>query len=248
MASDNKNTVTVGLTKWGEKAPRSSNNNRDDLPKIPYARYKEGNNIFRMVLGPAKYYQARVKLPKSRNKLGDKERTAYPTYAECPIKNTLGIEPRPRYLALAISRSSGELEIVDFNSLVEETIANNLNSRNEGKPAEKHVTASDFDINIRFNPKSKTPAGYYTAIILDKEPLTDEDRKIVDSVGLDVMEKILNQQCICPKPETVLKRLMDKGYEPGMVFEKKEKETKAAALEEAEDDDYNFSRDEAAAG
>jgi len=85
----------------------------------------------------------------------------------------------------------------------------------------------------------------YSVVAEDTEPMTESDIKILQSVGgEDVIERCLNRQLICPKPETVVKRLKELGWDEKVVEKEGNKSAKGTKFEETVEDDYSFQRTE----
>lgn len=242
--------IVVGLTTWDSKPSRKYE--REELPRLPYLRLVGGNNIIRIVSPIAAYVQARVKdLPKSKSKFGERLRVSFPTYRPCPIVDGLGIIPRERYIVLVIDRKDNELKLFDMSSIVKESIISALADKNDGRSDEDTpITANDFDINVRFDPKSKTPSGFYAVIARDVKALSTKENELLAQFPPELMEKILIRQTVSPKPETVLKRLEELGWTPNLKVAGDVEEDAVPAepvsgngeLEAPTADDMDFSR------
>ena len=234
-------TPSIGIRAWGTLPKQQSRQfDREDLPRLPFMKLNPGFNSVRIISGMGVFYQVRWKGPKSSRSYGDKIRTSWPTYGEeCPVKKYLGMEGRERYMVVAIDRADNELKLLDLSQLTAQQIEDILEAKNKKG---KHLTPRDFDLSIKFDPKSKTATGYYSVVAEDTEPMSDADLKLIESIGGDEMiEKCLNRQLICPKPETVAKRLRDLGWD-GKVVAREEKSGGKGKLEEPAEDDYSFNR------
>ena len=244
MTDNNTATTTpsIGIRAWGTLPKQQARQfDREDLPRLPFMKLNPGFNSVRIISGMGVFYQVRWKGPASKRSYGDKIRTAFPTYGdECPVKKFLGLEGRERYMVVAIDRADNELKLLDLSQLTAQQIEDILESKNKKG---KHLTTRDFDISIKFDPKSKTATGYYSVVSEDTEPMSEADLKLIESIGGDeVIEKCLNRQLICPKPETVAKRLRDLGWDGKMVARDDAKGGGKAKFEEPAEDDYSFNR------
>lgn len=247
----NENTASVGIRAWGAnpKRPRQFD---EDLPRLSFMKLNPGINDVRIVSNIGTYYQVRWKGPLSKRGYGDRIRTSYPTYGEdCPVKKFLGLTGKERYMVVVIDRADGELKILDLSQLTVEQVETNLEVKNSKRPEGKKVTPRDFDISIKFDPKAKNATGFYSVVAHDSIPMSDEDLALVSDLGgEDVLDKIINRQIVCPKPETVEKRLRALGWDGSS--QQTATASPGAELEEPAEDDYSFHRpadstDEAAA-
>jgi hypothetical protein len=237
----NTSKPSVGIRPWGTPQKQQRRFDDEDLPRLNYMKLLPGLNTVRAVSDMGVYYQARVKLPNSKSSFGDRIRTSYPTYDDCPIIEFFGMEGKERYYVVVIDRADPtELKLLDMGQLVQEQIDNNLEVINSMRKSGDKVNPRDFDISIKFNPKSKKPAGYHSVVCGQVDPMSAEDLKLISDIGgEEVIIKIINRQLICPKRETVIKNLKKLGWD-GSVVPKEEKKAKGAKLEEATEDDYSF--------
>jgi hypothetical protein len=239
-----ENKPSIGIRAWGTLPKQQARQfDREDLPRLPYMKLQTGFNSVRIISGMGVFYQVRWKGPNSKRSYGDKIRTSWPTYGEdCPVKKFIGLEGKERYMVVAIDRADSELKLLDLSQLTAQQIEDILEAKNKKG---KHLTPRDFDLSIKFDPKSKTATGYYSVVADDTEPMSEADLKLIESIGGDeIVEKCLARQLICPKPETVEKRLRDLGWD-GKVVTKEDTKSggKAVAkLEEPAEDDYSFNR------
>lgn len=243
------NTPFVGIRPFGTTPKRQGRQFDSDLPRIPYMRMQPGINTIRILTGLGGYSQVKWKGPKSKGKFGDRIRTAYPAVAleECPVYKYLGLEGKERNMVVAIDRNDKEepLKLVDLSQLTAEQIETNNEVKNSMRKEGQKVTPRDFDISIKFDPKSKVATGFYSVVAGDVCPLDEKDLRLIeDAGGQEVLEKVLQRACVCPKPETVERRLRDLGWD-GTVQKKTETpkgEGSSSNLEEPEEDDYSFQR------
>ena len=241
MTDHNENKPSVGIRAWGT-TPKKNRQYDDDLPRLPYMKMNPGINTVRIVTGIGTFYQARWKGPKSKRAFGDRIRTSFPTYEDCPVKKYLGLEGKERYMVVVIDRSENDLKLLDLSSLTVEQIETNLEVKNSRRPEGSKVTPRDFDISIKFDPKSKTAAGFYSVVADDSIPLSKEDLALIeDAGGPEVLDKILNKQILCPRPETVIKKLKDLGWD-GKSVDKEGSDNTSSSLAEPVEDDYSFNR------
>lgn len=239
-----ENTPSVGIRPWGA-APKKKQQYDDDLPRLPFMKLEAGINNVRIVSNIGTYYQTRWKGPLSKRSYGDRIRTSFPTYPDCPVLKYLGKEGKERHMVVVVDRKDDELKILDLSQLTAEQVETNLEVKNSMRPEGQKVTPRDFDISIKFDPKSKTATGFYSVVAHDSLPMSETDLGLIsDAGGEDVLDKIITRHIVCPKPETVEKRLKalgwvkpEEGAETGTAPSDKE-----AALEEPVEDDYSFQR------
>ncbi|MFA5757996.1 MAG: hypothetical protein WC942_01265 [Clostridia bacterium] len=230
---------TIGIRKWGTMPKKERSYGDEDIPRIPFMKLEKGINDVRIVTDFGVYYQARWKGPSSKRAYGDRIRTAYPTYDDCPVKNDLGIQPKERYIVIVIDRKDDELKLLDLSPLVQEQIETNLEVKNKRRPEGNKITPRDFDISIKFDPSAKKATGFYSVVAADTEPMLDSDLNIIKNIGgEEMLNKILSKQLICPKRETVIKKLKEIGWDGTPTVE----ENKDNALQEPSDEDYSFQR------
>lgn len=240
--STEKAKPIVGIKPWGT-SEKTSRKFEDDVERIPFMRLQPGMNNVRIVTGFGTYYVARWKHPKAKSPHGDKVRTSYPTYEDCPVKKYLGLDGKERHMVIVIDRADGELKLLDLSQLTKEQIENNLEVKNQMRQDGTKVTPRDFDISIKFNPKSKVATGFYGVVAHDSSPMSEKDLALVKDIGGDdMLDKILGKQLLCPKPETVMNRLKGMGWDGSIV--KTETDTKKEELEAPVADDYSFQRPE----
>lgn len=242
------NNVVIGLTGWNNKSNTGRRQERDDLPNLPFMKLQNGPNLMRIVTDPAIYYRVRYKSPTSKEPFGKKVRSSWPTYktetgaSACPLIQMGYKEPLPHaYFVIVIDREDQELKILDMSTLVYEQLQGIIST--EKKLIGKDYLPQDFDIVINFNKKSTTPAGYYQTTRRDIAPLSQDDVDMIETVGREVLNRILVAKSAAWRPESVLKALKDAGWKEGEKAPVKAKSAKAAsgpALEEPSDDDYSY--------
>jgi hypothetical protein len=250
MSENNENKPSVGVRAWGTSPKRNRSFPNDDLPRLPWLKMKNGLNDLRIVTGTGVYYQVRWKAPLSKRPFGERLRTAYPTYPDCPIKNELKLVPKERYIVVVIDRFDNQLKLFDFGELVLEQIENAMEAKNTYRKDGTKVTPRDFDVSIKFDPKSKTPSNMYNVVAQDTEPMSQDDLDLITDVGgEEVLDKIIKKQLICPKPETVRKRLLELGWDGkaapaptkySKVVVPAPVEATVTTYEEPSEDDYSF--------
>jgi hypothetical protein len=235
-----ENKPSTGIRPWGTLPKQNRKFDDEDLPRLPYMKLNPGFNSVRIVSGMGVFYQVRWKGPDSKRSYGDKIRTSWPTYGEdCPVKKYLGMEGRERYMVVAIDRADSQLKLLDLSQLTAQQIEDILAAKNKKG---KKLTPRDFDLSIKFDPKSKTATGYYSVVSEDTEPMSEGDLKLISEIGGDeVIDKCLSRQLICPKPEKVAERLRTLGWD-GQVVSKDETKASKGKLEEPAEDDYSFNQ------
>jgi hypothetical protein len=242
MANQNENKVVIGIRAWGTSPQKKRGFNDDNLPRLEFLKLQPGLNHLRIVSSVGVYCAARWKGPESKKPFGDWVRSAYPTYDDCPLKNDLGVEPKERNMVVAIDRRNNDLRLFDMSPLVVEQIDTNLEVKNSRRAEGNKVSPKDFDISIKFDPKAKKPTGFYSVVADDCIPMSEDDLKLIkETGGDDVIEQILAKQLICPKRETVIKRLQKLGWD-GKPVEKTEDSKSKEILETPQEDDYRFTR------
>lgn len=247
--SNTENTPSVGIRPWGSIPKKKNRQFDDNLPRLPFMRLQPGINNVRIVTGIGTYFQARWKGPKSKRSYGDKIRTSFPTYDNCPVKKYLGLEGKERYMVVVIDRADNELKLLDVSPLTAEQIETNLEVKNSMRPEGQKVTPRDFDLSIKFDPNSKTATGFYSVVAHDSIPMSEQDLALIeDAGGEEVLDKVLGKQLICPKPETVIDRLKGLGWDENAATEAKSDEAAADdGATKSDPDDYEFKSPEAEA-
>lgn len=245
------NKPSIGVKTWGT----ATNNNQNkksydsDLPKIPYVKWQKGLNNLRIVSDIGVFSSARWKGPKSKSRYGDRIRTAYPAYEDCPAVTKLKLNPKERFKFLAISRADNTLRLYEVGQLVIEQVEASLEVKNSVREDGDKVTPRDFDISIKFNPDSDNATGFYNVVAHDSIPMKQSDLDIIEDVGgQDIIDRVLQAQITCPKPESVEKWLKRLGWDGEAVKdEESEEDSKSASKETLEapaEDDYTFAKPE----
>jgi hypothetical protein len=249
----NTNAPFIGIKAWGTvKAPAQKKQfvkrEEDELPRLKYLKFKEGTTDIRLVTDIGGYAAAKLTLPKSKGPYGDSIRSAWPLYDNCPIMTEMKVEPKQRYMALAIDRADGLVKIFDMAPTIFKSIKNILDAKNKRRAADDQVAPINFDISVVYSPTA-APTDKYAVVGMDSEPgLSEEDKAgIIAQLGsMENLEKILVKQLIVPKPETVKKRLLELGWDgkemPKKVYKDDEKVETKTKLAEATDDDYDFTK------
>src|SRR5271157_4726332 len=193
-AATPKTLPSVGIRAWGTPPPQQRKFD-DNLPQIPFLKFKAGSNKMRVVSNLSDYFQARFKFPLSKMSFGDRIRTSYPTYPNCPVLEFLGLEGKARSYVVVIDRTDQQLKIADISSLTVEQIETNVAVKNEDREEGSKISPRDFDITIKFNPKSTKPTGFYTVVAHDCSPMSAKDLALVEEIGgQEVLEKILTRK------------------------------------------------------
>jgi hypothetical protein len=240
--------IKVGLTSWNEKNQTGPREPREDLPRIPFLRLKDGNNVVRCITDPYAYFHIKYKGPKSRGKFGDRVNTAWPTHKDCPaylnreaLTGSKG-NPKKRYFVPVIDRGDQSIKIFDMSLLVYEQIDGILEDIKDAT-GEQHKP-TEFDINIRYNSNSPTPSGYYNVMARPVTPLSEADVELINTIdgGMETISKILDRQSASPTPERVQKRLEALGWDPSAASDSdsEEEAEEKGDLKEPEEEDYSF--------
>lgn len=246
-----KSTPSVGIRPWGS-SPKKQRQFDDDIPRLSYLRYQPGLNNVRIVSGMGTFYQVRWKGPESKRSFGDKIRTSFPTYKDdCPVKKYLGLEGKERFMVVVIhrvdpkDRSKDELKLMDISPLTADQIETNLEVKNSMRADGEKVTPRDFDISVKFDPKSKNATGFYSVVAHDVMPLSANDLALIEDIGgEETLDKILSRAILCPKPETVIKNLKKLGWTEDMKVSDKADKADVDDVESPDEDDYSFQRPE----
>jgi hypothetical protein len=249
----NTNKPSVGIKAWGTVAPDVNQKKfvkRDEevLPRLKYLKFTQQCTDVRLISELGVYYSCRVSLPKCKSPFGDIIRSAWPVYEDCPLKNEAKLEPKKRYIVLAIDRTDDLVKIFDMAPTIYSKIDATLTAKNKRRADDDHVSPLNFDISILYS-KDAPPTDKYNVVGQDSEPCLsqkDKDLIIAQLGSMDMIDKILAKQLIIPKGDTVRKNLNSLGWDGGPILKKKEeKEEKAdtkTKLAEATDDDYDFTK------
>ena len=239
-------SVVSGVVPWGQKKLPQRNSRKfqkDDLPKLPYFKPKKTGECLsdvRIVTGLAEYSAAKWKSPLKNYPMWIK--SASPNYDDCPLVNDLGLKLKTRSVVIAIDRADNQLKIFDMSPMIEEQILTTLEVKNRKRPEGAKVTPLDFDISIKVTPDNAQ--AYYSVVFDDVAPLSEGDINLINDIGgEDVLNKILAKQKICPKRETVIKRLMDLGWDGKPVSATEDAQSEEqVTLSEPEEEDYSFAQ------
>jgi hypothetical protein len=235
--------IKVGLTGWGDKNQTGPREDREELPRLPFMRLQNGNNVLRIITDPYVYYHIRYKGSKSKGSFGDRVNTAWPTHKEdCPAYNFIckpnKTNPKKRYFVAVVDRRDNEVKIFDMSVLVYEQLQGILADLKEAT-SEDHAP-TDFDINIRYNSKASSPSGFYHVMGRPVAALSEADVELINGIGSDVITKILDRQSASPRPDQVQRRLESLGWSPDESST--EEEEASEDLEGAKEDDYSFDK------
>ena len=156
--------VGFGLTNWDEQMGGANTGaKRNDAPKFPFARLGNGNNFFRIVTDPYKYFSIKYKNPNEKG-FGKRINTAWPLHDDCPAK-AAGFKPKKRYLVGVIDRSDGEIKILDMSIMVYEQLRAIKDAIDGGD-------IKSFDINVRVN-REASATNYYMVMAQPASPLSE---------------------------------------------------------------------------
>ena len=231
--------INVGLTGWNEEVNTGKKKTFDDSDqtKFEYIRLKDGLNLMRIITDPYKYFNTRFKGPLDKTSYGRRVNTAWPTYkGECPAVDVAGLKPKPRYLVGIIDRDDDDkVKLFDMSVMVYDQLKIKVEEAaaewaedHEGE--ERTITPQDFDITVKFNPKSSTPAGWYNVGSRSIKPLKENQQAIVEEFG-EALNDTLVRYSACPKPDRVRKRLEDLGWDGNPVVVETEEEAEASTSE-----------------
>lgn len=193
-----------GFVGWDRK----SNGFKDQSERIPFIRLEDGNNILRIVTDVALYNFVRYK-GKDDKGYGRRINTAYPLHDNCPAYKYAHGKVKERYMVGVIDRRDSEVKVFDMSVLVYEQLQNFQGDPEVGSPDE-------YDINIRFNSKSTTPAGFYSVIPRPKSSLNEHDVELL-AEKRDALIATIERLVTPPSPEAVAKRLEALGWKAGEV-------------------------------
>lgn len=248
----------VGVTAWGQKTQNNNNNNnyggeREELPKFPFMKLKNGKNILRIVTKPHRYEFAKASGPKSNSRFGDRINCAAPDV--CPAR-AAGLYIGERFYVGVLDKSDSEVKVLDMSTLVYDGLTAILESLEDEHS--RKVDPTEFDVNITYN-KGAPAALTYKVVNRSIEPLSAENQELVDD-KMDSLLKVLAVKSSYYKPETVQKRLdsigWTKEYQADLDAKKREEaEAKKAkkekksdeGLKTSDDDDYSFDKPEESA-
>lgn len=234
--------VNFGFTPWSEKhiafgkKQNSGDAAQSNVKRIPFGRFKEGNNIIRLITPPAAYWQ--IKFEDGKSRFGTRVKTAYPLvdWKECPTVQA-GYKPKPRYYTGAIFRGADEpgIYLIDMSVLTYEEIQGWSDDPETGNPLE-------YDINIRYNSKASSPGAYYKPIPRSKSALSAEDLALIEGVGgISAIEENIIRLMTPPPVDKVREKLISLGWDgSSKVAPAGEKSSNSSELKEASDDDYSF--------
>jgi hypothetical protein len=242
MENNTEKKSINGVTSWNVNTSFNSRVpfDQEALPRIPFMKLQDGKNLMRVVSPPAKFFQVRVKLPLSKSHYGDRIRT----YTHERIEELNNKRPSERYYAIVIDRRDQQLKLLDMSSVIQEQIAAIKDEKNQDRDSnDVEVTPRDFDINITRNSKAP-PAKFYMVTARDNKTLSAADLELINTLGDEMMLKILNNSTRAPKKETFFKNLEKLGWYPGFVLEEEKDEAADGShkLSAPKEDDFNFDR------
>jgi hypothetical protein len=241
--SNSTETEQFGLSSFSEPAKtafkKNNNNKREDLPKVDWLRLQDGDNDIRIVTPPFKYQMVRFKTGPQDN-VGKRVRCSAPV-KECPAVKQAGCKPKERWLVGCIDRRDNKLKIFDMSVQVYDYLNTMENNIKIGSPLER-------DINVRVN-KDGAPATYYSTTHYDKTPLSEEDVALIDTIGRETLEKVLARHSMPLRPETVIKRLEELGWDGTSQAASADdsdndgnSKSNVVSLPQNDEDDYKFDR------
>lgn len=231
--SNNKNSE-FGATTWKEEnntgGPKGNNFNQDreELPRIPFMRLKEGSNYLRLVTMPYKYWYIKYQGPQVRIPYGVNVQCSTPLYEDDPATG-MGYPKKKKYYVAVLDRAEMKkdvddetrepLKILDMSTVIYNDLKAECDTLNE-MDSEQGIEGSDhspteFDINVRYK-KGAGPADTYKVIRAANDPLSSNDLAVIEAIGgMEVVEKILLRHATPPHPKAVIKRLQKHGWVEG---------------------------------
>lgn len=170
--------ITYGEITWDAELPKTG---KFTSSKDLFLRLNEGPNELRLITSPFQYMSHTYKSPNAGPKDFGQKIMCSITHGSCPLCEA-GNKAKTRWLLGVIERATGTYKVLDVSYAVYSQIKSFSQSRSWGIP-------TAYDINIVRDSKSPSPANYYKAMPLPKEPLSVEDQKIRDSVDLDDLKR-----------------------------------------------------------
>lgn len=226
-----KSTVSFGLTSWSDLGRKEQKQRKpfDVKDRIPFAKLKQGKNIFRIVTEPYKVYKTRFN--------GKWLNTAYPGVdrEQCPALKA-GLQPKKKVLVGVIDRSDNQLKLLELGTLV----------CGQLKVIQDDVEYGDLkglDVNITMN-KNEAPSNYYSTMPRPPAPLSPADLALLESKR-EMLEDSLVRLTTPPSPESLLKKMESFGYTGGKIEVQEDDDSPVNTPSEdtsSSDDDYSFTR------
>jgi hypothetical protein len=180
---------------------------KEAAKQIPFMKLENGKNFMRIVSFPAKFFQVIVKLPLSNNEFGNIIRS----YTPGPIEELCNKRPSERYYMFVIDGRDNKLKLLVASSVIMDQIHGAMQEKNIGN--DKKLTPFDFDININFNIKND-PTRFYMVEACETKALSADDLEIINTLGDEMMLKILKHLTQVPTRETFVKNLEKLGWCP----------------------------------
>lgn len=179
-----------GEISWDNPPHKSNSGEKRDL----YLKLEEGKNSVRFITNPFVFYIHEFK--PAGAKFPNKIRCAKNSASDpCPLCDE-GLKRKARYLAGVIDRRTGTIKVLEFNSVVFDTIQSNKDDEDWGPPI-------GYDYNIKRDSKATSPMQYYTATPSPKKPLTADEQQMVD----DFDKQTLINLAKVPTLDKVLERI-----------------------------------------
>lgn len=182
-------TVKYGMVGWDEVEFYTKK--KGDKKKDEFLRFKEGENIVRLITKPYQYLVHKWKENENDKGYGDKIKCSI-AHGSCPLCEK-GDIPEQRWYIGAIDRKTQTFKIMDITKSIFRGIRNLNDNERWGDPGH-------YDICIVKDSEAGSN-GYYTVQPLPKEPLSENDVKIKQSVDVEA----LLERCQPPKPEDVIR-------------------------------------------
>ena len=231
-----------GEITW-EAAPHKQSNSKFEKRVSVYLKLEKGSNKVRFITNPFVFfvhnYQAPgAKYPKkvrcAKNSASDPCPLCDKANAEADKKMAAKLGRKPRYLAGVIDRRSNEIKVLEFNSVVYDTILVNKEEEDLGPPIA-------YDYNIKMDPDSPSPMNYYQALPIPKKPLTAEEQEKVDTFDKQTLINLAK----VPELHKIMERIAKLDEEAGGVkeapkvkTEEVESASSTASVSSSDDEDF----------
>lgn len=231
-----------GETSWESAPHKQQSNSKFEKRASVYLKLEKGTNKVRFITNPFVFYVHNYQAPGA--KFPKKVRCAKNSASDpCPLCDKANAEPdkkmaaklgrKARYIAGVIDRRSNEIKVLEFNSVVFDTILVNKEEEDWGSPI-------GYDYNIKMDPDSPSPMNYYQALPVPKKPLTAEEQEKVDAFDKQTLINLAK----VPELHKIMERIAKLDEEAGGFKEApkaKESEPAASASStDSGDDDDTF--------
>lgn len=174
--------------------PPHKNNSFSGEKRDLYLKLEDGKNSVRFITNPFFFYIHEYK--PAGAKFPNKIRCAKASASDpCPLCDE-GLKRKARYLAGVIDRRTATIKVLEFNSVIFDTIMSNKDDEDWGPPI-------GYDYNVKKDSKATSPMQYYTATPSPKKPLTADEQQMVDDFDKQTLVNLVK----VPTLEKVLERI-----------------------------------------